>query len=152
MSDNKQKKTGTSNKKTPESYTPKKKNTEGKVWYRPWLYKLCRKQACISMLMSILDFGIYMSMFMIAPYESLCVRDIAMAFNFESRAHDNFLEEHAPAPHPCFRWHCCIPFTITFAKGSMPQPHGFPPTHVKISQLVNKMCSQQACSKLVNKL
>ena len=24
--------------------------------------------------------------------------------------------------------------------------------HVKISQLVNKMCSQQACSKLVNKL
>ena len=25
-------------------------------------------------------------------------------------------------------------------------------THVKISQLVNKMCSQQACSKLVNKL
>jgi hypothetical protein len=25
-------------------------------------------------------------------------------------------------------------------------------THVKISQLVNKMCSQQACSKLVNNL
>jgi hypothetical protein len=25
-------------------------------------------------------------------------------------------------------------------------------THVKISQVVNKMCSQQACSKLVNKL
>jgi hypothetical protein len=25
-------------------------------------------------------------------------------------------------------------------------------THVKLSQLVNKMCSQQACSKLVNKL
>ena len=25
-------------------------------------------------------------------------------------------------------------------------------THVKISQLVNKMCSQQTCSKLVNKL
>jgi hypothetical protein len=25
-------------------------------------------------------------------------------------------------------------------------------THVKISQLVNKMCSQQACSKLVNKV
>ena len=25
-------------------------------------------------------------------------------------------------------------------------------THVKISQLVNKMCSQQACSKLANKL
>ena len=25
-------------------------------------------------------------------------------------------------------------------------------THVKISQLVNKMCSQQACSKLINKL
>jgi hypothetical protein len=25
-------------------------------------------------------------------------------------------------------------------------------THVKVSQLVNKMCSQQACSKLVNKL
>ena len=25
-------------------------------------------------------------------------------------------------------------------------------THVKISQLVNKMCSQQAYSKLVNKL
>jgi hypothetical protein len=25
-------------------------------------------------------------------------------------------------------------------------------THVKISQLVNKMCSQQACSNLVNKL
>ena len=25
-------------------------------------------------------------------------------------------------------------------------------THVKIAQLVNKMCSQQACSKLVNKL
>jgi hypothetical protein len=25
-------------------------------------------------------------------------------------------------------------------------------THVKILQLVNKMCSQQACSKLVDKL
>ena len=25
-------------------------------------------------------------------------------------------------------------------------------THVKISQLVDKMCLQQACSKLVNKL
>ena len=25
-------------------------------------------------------------------------------------------------------------------------------THVKISQLVNKMCSQQTCSKPVNKL
>ena len=25
-------------------------------------------------------------------------------------------------------------------------------SHVKISQLVDKMCSQQACSKLVNKL
>jgi hypothetical protein len=25
-------------------------------------------------------------------------------------------------------------------------------THVKISQLVNKMCSQQTCSKLVNNL
>ena len=25
-------------------------------------------------------------------------------------------------------------------------------THINISQLVNKMCSQQACSKLVNKL
>jgi hypothetical protein len=63
ISDNKQKKTGTSNKKTPESYTPKKKkNTEGKVRYRPWLYKVCRKQACMSMLMSIPDFGIYMFM------------------------------------------------------------------------------------------
>jgi hypothetical protein len=30
--------------------------------------------------------------------------------------------------------------------------HLLPSTHVKISQLVNKMCSQQACSKLVNKL
>jgi hypothetical protein len=29
---------------------------------------------------------------------------------------------------------------------------GFSNKHVKISQLVNKMCSQQACSKLVNKL
>jgi hypothetical protein len=28
----------------------------------------------------------------------------------------------------------------------------FSATHVKISQLVNKMCSQQACSKLINKL
>ena len=28
----------------------------------------------------------------------------------------------------------------------------FASTHVKISQLVNKMCSQQACSKLVNRL
>ena len=27
-----------------------------------------------------------------------------------------------------------------------------PTTHVEISLLVNKMCSQQACSKLVNKL
>ena len=53
----------------------------------------------MSMLMSILDFGIYiyMSMLMIAPYESLCVGDIVMAFYFESRAHNNFLGEHAPA-------------------------------------------------------
>ena len=34
---------------------------------------------------------------------------------------------------------CCMEWFITV-------------THVKISQLVNKMCSQQACSKLVNKL
>jgi hypothetical protein len=35
---------------------------------------------------------------------------------------------------------------------SSQEPHEFGRiTHVKISQLVNKMCSQQACSMLVNK-
>jgi hypothetical protein len=47
---------------------------------------------------------------------------------------------------------CCSQFAYHHVITQITVSHFVSNTYVKISQLVNKMCSQQACSKLVNKL
>jgi hypothetical protein len=57
-------------------------------------------------------------------------------------------------PYPCMVFNLVKRTTLTDTVGLLPRiaELSLLRTHVKISQLVNKMCSQQACSKLFNKL
>ena len=60
--------------------------------------------------------------------------------NFQSTAHYEMSHSRTFSPYHITEW------TITQHNITLAELY----TVVKISQLVNKMCSQQACSKLVN--